>query len=478
VKAELEESSEDAAVQVWLDSASGKIEVQSDFAALVSRGVSELNILARAATDALAASGHTESSVRIRTVPCPTHLIISMPRLVRNLAAETSQADMAYHPSARLVAIYGSDDRTVESVAAAVTKMCQIELGCATLEEEQAAEAKEKAAARTKALAEAAKAKFDEKSAAAHGAAAIIANASNHTAKHSHSNNHQQQQHGKQQQQQHENPSTAAVKAAAAAAASTPLKLEQKERATRRMRPPLAPLRTDCDPNHSSGPSSYTSESGSSGRTVGLLDSEDSSPRAGSVSSLSAGAAGAPRGYSCSCASPVVTSLLQQSGNTESLFTEAAAPWAGLHFDAPDASKHDPRGSWDYYRQSWTNTGCSEELIQACGQAHLDLSSVSFVPPPARAHVMTGAGSKSNSSHSSRHHANRHSLLEPGLERAVFELLTALELTKYAPAFGAAEVDMEVLKMLGERELEELGLPKGPRIKMMKALHPQGMIEA
>jgi hypothetical protein len=37
------------------------------------------------------------------------------------------------------------------------------------------------------------------------------------------------------------------------------------------------------------------------------------------------------------------------------------------------------------------------------------------------------------------------------------------------------QVDMQVLKMLGERDLEEIGLPKGPRIKVMKALHPQGM---
>ena len=50
--------------------------------------------------------------------------------------------------------------------------------------------------------------------------------------------------------------------------------------------------------------------------------------------------------------------------------------------------------------------------------------------------------------------------------------------SRYAHALLHLQVDMEVLKMLGERELQELGLPKGPRIKMMKALHPQGMIEA
>jgi hypothetical protein len=37
---------------------------------------------------------------------------------------------------------------------------------------------------------------------------------------------------------------------------------------------------------------------------------------------------------------------------------------------------------------------------------------------------------------------------------------------------------MQVLKMLGERDLEEIGLPKGPRIKVMKALHPQGIAAA
>lgn len=52
-------------------------------------------------------------------------------------------------------------------------------------------------------------------------------------------------------------------------------------------------------------------------------------------------------------------------------------------------------------------------------------------------------------------------------------LLHALGLQKYAILFKAEEVDMTALKQMGENDLKELGIPMGPRKKILLALLPR-----
>ena len=49
------------------------------------------------------------------------------------------------------------------------------------------------------------------------------------------------------------------------------------------------------------------------------------------------------------------------------------------------------------------------------------------------------------------------------------EWLAGLGLAKYAGVFAAAEVDLDVLRDLTEADLEKLGIPLGPRKKLLKA---------
>ena len=48
--------------------------------------------------------------------------------------------------------------------------------------------------------------------------------------------------------------------------------------------------------------------------------------------------------------------------------------------------------------------------------------------------------------------------------------LARLGLSKYAEAFAAHEVDFEALRHLSDDDLKELGLPLGPRRKVLAAL--------
>lgn len=52
-------------------------------------------------------------------------------------------------------------------------------------------------------------------------------------------------------------------------------------------------------------------------------------------------------------------------------------------------------------------------------------------------------------------------------------LLLALGLQKYQILFKAEEVDMTALKQMGENDLKELGIPMGPRKKLLLALMPR-----
>ena len=60
-----------------------------------------------------------------------------------------------------------------------------------------------------------------------------------------------------------------------------------------------------------------------------------------------------------------------------------------------------------------------------------------------------------------------------GLTITVTALLARIGLAKYAPALREAEVDMEALVLLREADLRELGLPKGPRVKLMHTLREE-----
>ena len=50
------------------------------------------------------------------------------------------------------------------------------------------------------------------------------------------------------------------------------------------------------------------------------------------------------------------------------------------------------------------------------------------------------------------------------------EWLEGIGLAKYAKAFAENEIDFEVLRHLGEGDLRELGLPMGPRKKLLAAI--------
>ncbi|KAK4346331.1 hypothetical protein RND71_032670 [Anisodus tanguticus] len=52
----------------------------------------------------------------------------------------------------------------------------------------------------------------------------------------------------------------------------------------------------------------------------------------------------------------------------------------------------------------------------------------------------------------------------------VASLLNSLGLRKYAVLFQAEEVDMAALKQMGDRDLKELGIPMGPRKKILLAM--------
>src|SRR4051812_11950787 len=57
---------------------------------------------------------------------------------------------------------------------------------------------------------------------------------------------------------------------------------------------------------------------------------------------------------------------------------------------------------------------------------------------------------------------------ERGVDIAAW--LTQLGLERYEPAFRDAEVTGDVLADLGEADLEKLGLPLGPRKKLLRAI--------
>ncbi|XP_038890159.1 uncharacterized protein LOC120079818 [Benincasa hispida] len=66
-----------------------------------------------------------------------------------------------------------------------------------------------------------------------------------------------------------------------------------------------------------------------------------------------------------------------------------------------------------------------------------------------------------------------HKTLYPGDElQSIDGLLQSLGLGKYSILFKAEEVDMTALKQMGENDLRELGIPMGPRKKILLAIAP------
>ena len=49
-------------------------------------------------------------------------------------------------------------------------------------------------------------------------------------------------------------------------------------------------------------------------------------------------------------------------------------------------------------------------------------------------------------------------------------LLASLGVEKYSSLFIDEEIDLEILKMMGESDLSEIGIPKGPRLKILRAI--------
>lgn len=55
----------------------------------------------------------------------------------------------------------------------------------------------------------------------------------------------------------------------------------------------------------------------------------------------------------------------------------------------------------------------------------------------------------------------------PPLEGTIDDLLEELGLAKYLPVFRSAEVDLATLCIMSEQDFRELGILKGPRVKIM-----------
>ena len=54
------------------------------------------------------------------------------------------------------------------------------------------------------------------------------------------------------------------------------------------------------------------------------------------------------------------------------------------------------------------------------------------------------------------------------------KLLRALNIEEYEEVFIKEEIDIEVVQLLTDDDLRQLGLLLGPRKKLLKALHPDG----
>ncbi|CAL5349984.1 unnamed protein product [Camellia sinensis] len=89
-------------------------------------------------------------------------------------------------------------------------------------------------------------------------------------------------------------------------------------------------------------------------------------------------------------------------------------------------------------------------------------SAKSLVPPPAPPPPPGGIVHKSSYMAGIRNMGNEHLTVDG--------LLHSLGLEKYAISFKAEEVDMTALRQMGDNDLKDLGIPMGPRKKILLAL--------
>ena len=52
-------------------------------------------------------------------------------------------------------------------------------------------------------------------------------------------------------------------------------------------------------------------------------------------------------------------------------------------------------------------------------------------------------------------------------------MLESLQCSRYLSPLEAEEIDIDALAKLQEKELEVLGIPKGPRLKMLRGAHTE-----
>ncbi|XP_047332140.1 protein bicaudal C homolog 1-A-like [Impatiens glandulifera] len=111
----------------------------------------------------------------------------------------------------------------------------------------------------------------------------------------------------------------------------------------------------------------------------------------------------------------------------------------------------------------------AQETQRIVGNRAPDPYMISSGPPAitARAKPMAGPPTTScflNGSYMSEQH------------QTVSGLLNALGLQKYAVLFQAEEVDMLALKQMGDKDLKDLGIPMGPRKKILLAVCPPSRV--
>lgn len=111
----------------------------------------------------------------------------------------------------------------------------------------------------------------------------------------------------------------------------------------------------------------------------------------------------------------------------------------------------------------------AQETRRIVGNRASDSYMISSGPPATtvRAKPITGpptTGSFLNGSYLAEQH------------QTVSSLLNALGLQKYAVLFQAEEVDMLALKQMGDKDLKDLGIPMGPRKKILLAVCPPSRV--
>ncbi|KAK7407286.1 hypothetical protein VNO78_09074 [Psophocarpus tetragonolobus] len=106
-------------------------------------------------------------------------------------------------------------------------------------------------------------------------------------------------------------------------------------------------------------------------------------------------------------------------------------------------------------------------------QSFMSRSTMSTLPPVTAKPVASHPGQLPPSSSVAQRSSYVGDEQVPQSHQTVDGLLHALGLQKYAILFKAEEVDMTALKQMGENDLKELGIPMGPRKKILLALLPR-----